>query len=129
MAHSLMLRDGLGVNAVACVVGGSMGGMQALEWTFVGTVPVRAAVVLSTGGRHTPWQIGMSELQRQAIYASDTAAAPPRARMHTHIHTFSPSSGRLCSRRGSCVAVCVLLTCARRSAMTSSQQRLGRPKV
>ena len=67
--HSLMLKDGLGVHAVACVVGGSMGGMQALEWTFVATVPVRAAVVLSTGGRHTPWQIGMSELQRQAIYA------------------------------------------------------------
>ena len=42
-----------------------MGGMQVLEWTFVRNISIRAGVVMSTGGRHQPWQIGLSELQRQ----------------------------------------------------------------
>eukprot|EP00041_Stephanoeca_diplocostata_P008847 m.132628 g.132628 ORF g.132628 m.132628 type:complete len:406 (+) comp17504_c0_seq7:293-1510(+) len=67
--HALMLRDGLGIREVFCAIGGSMGGMQVLEWGLVETVALRSGVVLAAGGRHTPWQIGMSELQRQAIYA------------------------------------------------------------
>lgn len=60
----------LGVTEVACVVGGSMGGMQALEWAVEVRKPsVRSFVSLCSSARHHPWQIGISECQRQAIYS------------------------------------------------------------
>jgi len=68
--HMAVVKDGLKVSRVACVVGGSLGGMQALEWalcsepSFIGCV-----ITMCCGAEHTPWQIGISEAQRQAIYA------------------------------------------------------------
>jgi len=63
----------LGVRRVACALGGSMGGMHVLEWAFETTEDgapfVRSLVPVAVGGRHTAWQIGWSEAQRQAIYA------------------------------------------------------------
>ena len=65
--------DQLGVRQVACALGGSMGGMHVLEWAFEttddGAPFVRSLVPIAVGGRHTAWQIGWSEAQRQAIYA------------------------------------------------------------
>ena len=67
------LLDRLGIREVACALGGSMGGMQVLEWAFQtktdGAPFVRSLVPVAIGGRHTAWQIGWSESQRQAIYA------------------------------------------------------------
>ncbi len=63
----------MGVREVACAIGGSMGGMHVLEWAFettdAGTPFVRSLVPIAVGGRHTAWQIGWSEAQRQAIYS------------------------------------------------------------
>jgi homoserine O-acetyltransferase len=65
--------DELGVRRVACALGGSMGGMHVLEWAFEttddGAPFVRSLVPIAVGGRHTAWQIGWSEAQRQAIFA------------------------------------------------------------
>lgn len=58
----------LGVRQVALAIGGSMGGMQVLEWAFEGAF-VRAIAPIAVGGRHSAWCIGWSEAQRQAIYA------------------------------------------------------------
>jgi homoserine O-acetyltransferase len=62
----------LGVRRVRCAVGGSMGGMQVLEWAFETTDDgppfVQSLVPIAVGGRHTAWQIGWSEAQRQAIF-------------------------------------------------------------
>ena len=62
------LLERLGVRQVAFAIGGSMGGMQALEWAFQGDF-VRAIVPIGVGGRHSAWCIAWSEAQRQAIYA------------------------------------------------------------
>ncbi len=62
------LLERLGVRQVALATGGSMGGMQALEWAFHGDF-VRALAPVAVGGRHSAWCIGWSEAQRQAIYA------------------------------------------------------------
>eukprot|EP00933_Yihiella_yeosuensis_P004532 TRINITY_DN108906_c0_g1_i1.p1 TRINITY_DN108906_c0_g1~~TRINITY_DN108906_c0_g1_i1.p1 ORF type:complete len:379 (-),score=46.83 TRINITY_DN108906_c0_g1_i1:210-1346(-) len=60
----------LGVKQVACVIGGSMGGMQALEWALeVRNPSVVSVASLCASGRHSAWQIGISECQRQAIKA------------------------------------------------------------
>lgn len=63
----------LDVRRVACAIGGSMGGMQVLEWAFEttddGAPFVHSLVPIAVGGRHTAWQIGWGEAQRQAIAA------------------------------------------------------------
>ncbi len=61
------LLDELGVQKIAFPIGGSMGGMQVLEWAFHEDF-VFALVPIGVGGRHSPWCIGWSETQRQAIY-------------------------------------------------------------
>jgi len=64
----------LGVREIVAAVGGSMGGMTALEFCLCSRddsqAPyVRSVITLSSSGRHQPWQIGISEVQRAAIYA------------------------------------------------------------
>lgn len=66
-AHELMLRR-LGVQSVALAIGGSMGGMQVLEWALLGSY-VRSIAPIAVGGRHSAWCIAWSEAQRQSIYA------------------------------------------------------------
>lgn len=61
------LLEALGINQVLFAIGGSLGGMQALEWAFHGDY-VRGIVPIGVGGRHSAWCIGWSETQRQAIY-------------------------------------------------------------
>lgn len=63
-----LLVEHLGVNQVQAVVGGSLGGMQTLEWAFQGPELVKRFVAIACNSHHSAWQIGMSELQRQAIY-------------------------------------------------------------
>lgn len=64
-----LLLARLGVRRLRLVVGGSMGGMQALEWPLLFPELVEAAVVIAASARHSAWCIGISEAQRQAIYA------------------------------------------------------------
>merc|ERR1719440_940368 len=63
----------IGVREVISTIGGSMGGMQSLEFVKCGGKPgdpyIRSVISLSSNGRHQPWQIGISEVQRQAVYA------------------------------------------------------------
>jgi homoserine O-acetyltransferase len=61
------LLDELSIRAVELVVGGSMGGMQALEFAIMDP-RAGAAVVMGMGKAHSPWTIGISHTQRQAIY-------------------------------------------------------------
>ena len=66
-SHRQALEE-IGVRQAAFAIGGSMGGMQALEWAFTGDF-VRGIVPIAVGGRHSSWCIGWSESQRQAIYS------------------------------------------------------------
>ena len=63
------LIDHLGIDQLLCVTGGSMGGMQALEWAAHHPHRIKAAIPLATTARHSPMLIAFSEVGRQAIYA------------------------------------------------------------
>lgn len=64
-----MVLDSLGVKECAICIGGSMGGMLALEWTFVdGGKFVKNLVALATSAKHSAWCISWGEAQRQCIY-------------------------------------------------------------
>jgi homoserine O-acetyltransferase len=60
------LLDELEINQIRTVIGGSLGGMQALEW-YVMEERVQSAVVIAAGARHEPWAIGFNHAQRTAI--------------------------------------------------------------
>ncbi len=64
-----MLLDHLGVETLAAVIGGSMGGMQALSWAATYPERVRAAVVIASAARHSAQNIAFHEVGRQAIMA------------------------------------------------------------
>jgi homoserine O-acetyltransferase len=59
----------LGIDQVAAVIGGSMGGARALEWAVGHPDSVRAALVLAVGARATADQIGTQCTQIAAIKA------------------------------------------------------------
>ncbi|WP_298091632.1 homoserine O-acetyltransferase [uncultured Sphingomonas sp.] len=67
-AQSLLL-DHLGVGQLKAVVGGSMGGMQALSWAATFPERVRAVVAIATTARHTAQNIAFHEVGRQAVMA------------------------------------------------------------
>lgn len=92
------LVEHLGIKRLFCVIGGSMGGMQALEWAASYPKSLRSAVAVATSYRHSAQNISFNEIGRQAITADpnwhggDYAAAKthPRrglavARMIAHI--------------------------------------------
>ncbi len=91
------LLDHLGVGRLAAVVGGSMGGMQALDWAVAYPDRVAAVVAIATAARHSAQNIAYHEVGRQAIMADphwrggDYHAGPPPAaglavaRMAAHI--------------------------------------------
>lgn len=61
------LLDHLGIAHLDLVIGGSLGGMQTLEWAALYPERVAAVAPIATTARHSPWAIGFSEAQRQAI--------------------------------------------------------------
>lgn len=58
----------LGVSSVELAIGGSMGGMQVLEWAVLDN-RVQKMIVIGAPSRHSAWAIGIGEAQRNAIYA------------------------------------------------------------
>ena len=63
------LLDHLGIADLFCVIGGSMGGMQVLEWAASFPKRVFAAVPIACAARHSAQNIAFHEVGRQAIMA------------------------------------------------------------
>ena len=63
------LIDYLGIKKLLCVAGGSMGGMQVLQWVAAYPEMVRSAIPIATTAKHSPQQIAFNEVVRQSIMA------------------------------------------------------------
>lgn len=64
-----MLVDRLGIDTLLCVLGGSMGGMQVLQWAASFPERVFAAVPIACAARHSSQNIAFHEVGRQAVMA------------------------------------------------------------
>jgi homoserine O-acetyltransferase len=63
------LLDALGIEKILCVTGGSMGGMQALQWVASYPDRVASAMPIACAAHHTAQNIALHEVGRQAIMA------------------------------------------------------------
>ncbi len=63
------LIDSLGIDDLFCVIGGSMGGMQVLEWASMYKDRVFSAMPIATAARHSSQNIAFHEVGRQAVMA------------------------------------------------------------
>jgi homoserine O-acetyltransferase/O-succinyltransferase len=101
-----MLVDHLGIKRLLAAAGGSMGGMQALEWGIAYPDSVAAVIPIASTARHSAMQIAFNEVGRQAIMSDPDwmggdyygKARPGRglslARMVGHITYMSDDSMR-----------------------------------
>jgi homoserine O-acetyltransferase len=111
------LADRLGIERFAAVIGGSLGAMQALQWTLSYPGRVRHALVIAAAAKLSPQNIAFNEVARQAIMTDpdfhgghyyDKGVVPTRglriARMIGHITYLSGEAmaekfGRLLRRK------------------------------
>jgi homoserine O-acetyltransferase len=100
-----MLLDHLGIDQLLCAVGGSMGGMQVLQWAVTFPERVFSAMPVACATRHSAQNIAFHEVGRQAVMADpdwrggryfSEGTSPRRglsvARMAAHITYMSDSS-------------------------------------
>lgn len=70
-AH-VLLRNHLGIRQIKLLMGGSMGGYQALEWALLEPTVVQRLCLLCTGASESPWSIAIHTAQRLSIEADQT---------------------------------------------------------
>ncbi|MFA6334210.1 MAG: homoserine O-acetyltransferase [Bacteroidales bacterium] len=70
-AHNL-LREHLGIKKIDLVIGGSIGGFQALEWSIMFPDIVKHMVLLACNAQVSPWGTAFNESQRMALFADST---------------------------------------------------------
>ena len=70
-AHQL-LADHLQINGIHTLIGGSLGGQQAIEWSIIEPGRIKNLILIATNARHSPWGIAFNESQRLAISTDRT---------------------------------------------------------
>ncbi|WP_285056262.1 homoserine O-acetyltransferase family protein [Pedobacter ginsengisoli] len=70
-AHRLLAQH-LGIDEIRVLIGGSLGGQQALEWAISDTSIVKNLILIATNAVHSPWGIAFNESQRLAISTDRT---------------------------------------------------------
>lgn len=105
------LLEALGVRHLRLVIGGSMGGMQVLEWAARYPERVEAIAPFAVGARHSPWCIGLHAAQRAAIEAD------PQFRGGSYKPQEPPARG---------LAVARMIAMASYRSWQSFQMRFGR---
>lgn len=88
----ISLAEALGIRRIRCVIGGSMGGLQALEWAALDPDRVDAVACIAASGKHSPWCMAWSEAQRLAL------ASDPRYRNGDYDPADPPLAGLAAAR-------------------------------
>ncbi len=76
----ILLRKHLEIKQISYLLGGSLGGQQAVEWAVTEPSMMQKLLLFSTNAVHSPWGIAFNESQRMAIAADPTwLTASPEA--------------------------------------------------
>ncbi|MFO7694462.1 MAG: homoserine O-acetyltransferase [Vicinamibacterales bacterium] len=86
------LVDRLGITRLRAVAGGSMGGMQALQWAVQYPDAVQSVIALATSPSHSPQQIAFNEIARRAVMSD------PNWRGGDYYHGEPPRAGLAVAR-------------------------------
>lgn len=70
-AHQLLAKH-LEINSIEVLIGGSLGGQQAMEWGIIEPDFIKNLILIATNARHSAWGIAFNESQRLAISADRT---------------------------------------------------------
>jgi homoserine O-acetyltransferase len=70
-AH-ILLANHLGIANIELIIGGSLGGQQAVEWSIIEPERIKKMVLVATNAFHSPYGIAFNESQRLAIFADET---------------------------------------------------------
>ena len=70
-AHNLLSQH-LNITQIHTLIGGSLGGQQAMEWAIVQPALIKNLILIATNAFHSPWGIAFNEAQRMAIQADET---------------------------------------------------------
>lgn len=68
----ILVRRHLGIGRIDLLVGGSIGGFQALEWSVMEPDVISKAAYIACGARVTPWLTAWNESQRMSLEADPT---------------------------------------------------------
>jgi len=68
----VLLRRELDIDKIHTLIGGSIGGQQALEWGIIEPERIHNLVVVASNAKHSPWGIAFNETQRLAIASDHT---------------------------------------------------------
>ena len=66
------LAEHLKIDDVNILIGGSLGGQQAIEWSIMEPDRIKNLILIATNARHSPWGIAFNESQRLALTADRT---------------------------------------------------------
>ncbi|MES2426517.1 MAG: homoserine O-acetyltransferase [Bacteroidota bacterium] len=67
-----LLAKHLGVESIHTLIGGSLGGQQAIEWAIIEPDFIKNLITIAANAKHSPWGIAFNESQRLAIAADPT---------------------------------------------------------
>jgi homoserine O-acetyltransferase len=95
-AQARLVFEHLGIPRIFAVIGGSMGGMQVLEWTVRFPAAMAAAVPIATAHFHSAQNIAFHEVGRQAI-AADPSFHRGRYQQHGVVPERGLAVARMCA--------------------------------
>lgn len=67
-----ILRKHLGISEIHTIIGASIGGYQALEYSIMFPVLIHRLILLASGAKQTPWALAFSESMRLSMQADQT---------------------------------------------------------
>lgn len=67
VSAQMLIANALGIRRIHSVIGGSLGGLQSLEWAWMARNRLKSVISIAASGRHSPWCIAWSEAQRMAL--------------------------------------------------------------
>lgn len=70
-AHQLLAAN-LGIEDIHILIGGSLGGQQAMEWSIDQPERIKNLILIATNAKHSPWGVAFNESQRLAITSDRT---------------------------------------------------------